>query len=45
METELCLTMSQESIHALAVRIHNLARVLSLYPIVKLSVFLLSREG
>ena len=49
MEREFRLTMTQESIHALGVRIHNLDRGLSLYPIAKFSELipycLLTREG
>ena len=48
-EGESRLAMTQESIHALGVRIPNLDRQLSLYPIAKLSEFmpycLLPREG
>ena len=49
MEGESRLAMTQESIHALGLRISNLDRRLSLYPIAKLSermpYCLLPREG
>ena len=48
-ERDFRLTMNQESIHALAVRIHNLDRGLPLYPIAKMSELmpycLLPRKG
>ena len=49
MERECCLAITHESMHALGVRIHNLDRRLSLYPIGKLAELMpycmLTREG
>ena len=48
-EGEVCLAMTQESIHAHGVRITNLDRRLSLYPVAKLTELmpycLLPRQG
>ena len=49
LERESCLAMTQESIHALKVRVHSHNLGLSVYPIAKLSELmpycLLPREG
>ena len=49
MEREFRLAMTHESMNALEVRIHNLDRKLSLYPIAKLAELvpygMLTREG
>ena len=49
MEREFCLAMTDENMHALEVRVHNLDRKFSLYPVAKLAQLMpycmLTREG